>query len=182
MRVWLIVILFFCTVSAYSQIPSLQTPSSKNISLGGKIGLGMSQISGITPGVSVRYWLSDQTALDFFGGQLLFSNDIFDFGVGIKTNLSAPSRDILIQGIVHASYTHTIYVPFFFSTNDAYDLSFGLGFEAFMPFCKWLSIEDSILFDFAWRPSPYGQVIGMFLPSGNGLALTPLNLSIHAYF
>jgi hypothetical protein len=183
MRLLVLALLFLSTASAYSQ-ESSPTPTPDPFSLGGKIGLGMSQINGVTPGISLRYWLSDQTALDAFGAQVLAIDDIFDFGLGVRTNLSKPCKDVLIQGIFQTSYTCTEYVPFIFlGPNSEYDLSAGLGFEAFLPFCEWVSVEDSVLLDYSYRPSPYGTVMGVFLPgSRDATQLTPFNFSIHAYF
>jgi hypothetical protein len=179
MRILVLALIFLTTVSAYSQ-ESAPTPNP--FSLGGKIGLGMSQIDGITPGIDVRYWLSDQTALDAFGAQVYDSGDAFDFGLAVRTNLSKPCKDVLVQGIVQGSLTYNGYFPFVFPPNAIYDVCVGLGFEAFLPFCEWISIEDAILLDYSWRPSSYGTVTGVFLPSSDVPQLTPFHLSVHAYF
>jgi hypothetical protein len=187
MRVWLSILFFLISLSAYSQETATPTPASTpapsatpaKLSMGGKFGIGLSYTNGDYPGAMIRYWVSDQTALDAFTASFP-QDDIYDFGLGLKTNLTHPTRDLMIQGLFRASYTHTAYLPFW-NPNDSYDLAAGLGFEVFMPFCDWLSVEDSVMIDFSWRPTPYGQVWGIFSPDGEAV-LNPMSLSIHAYF
>jgi hypothetical protein len=179
MRILFLIFLFFPAVTACSQTVPVATPTPGSMNLGGKIGFGIDQLDDVGPGVSARYWLSDRTALDAFGGQDYNDYKVYSFGVGLKTNLSNPAKDLFIQGVVRASYSRQIYSPFFIP-GDEYDLYLGVGFEAFLPFCEWLSVEDSVLFDFSWRPSSGGQVFGVFAPTGE--AMSPFNLSIHAYF
>src|SRR6476620_1401176 len=66
------------------------------MTLGDKLGFGADQLDYFGTSPSLRYWLSDQTALDVIGANWGYSGGA---AVGLTLNIAHPSRDFYIQAI-----------------------------------------------------------------------------------
>jgi hypothetical protein len=167
-------------------------------------------------------WLSDQAALDVLATANAGSNAGFDFngnptnfpnttwgaGLQLRGNLTAPFRNLRLQGLFRATYAQFNQQEVTWTNNnitnqiqDCYSetflLSAGLGFEYFMPFCDSLSVQGNLAFTGAYND---GWISESFNPSQNlGQAnytvkysnfrtaivttgLTLSGLSVHFYF
>ena len=111
----------------------------------------------------LRWWFDDKTAFDFYAGGSFSQQPSSDFngntiylpqwswgvGLGLRENIAHPIDDVWVQMAERLTYDgssqqdgyskeRTIY-----SYNDLFGF-FGVGFEAFVPFWRNLSLEGSV--------------------------------------
>lgn len=178
--------------------------------LKGKWAMGGTYLAGLG-NITVRGWLEKNSAIDiyvgtwfsgidgqdFSGNYVTKPNPNFDIGLGLRQIVSRPVECVhveLIQRLLfelhHSEYANT-YAD---SINDyqQFSLYIGVGFEAFIPFWKSLSIEgDAGIAGNVWytrndRTYSNGSVSnrdgwgGSFTTQDNNTGL--FNLAAHYYF
>jgi hypothetical protein len=125
----------------------------------------------------LRYWLTDQTALDLLGS---VENDSGSGALGLTQNLAHPSRDLFIQGLARVTVERLVYNDSYFPDYTSLSFTLGIGFEAFMPFCESLSLSGWIgakVYN-QWN-AQYNWIHVDTVTNGLG---SPVNLSFHVYF
>jgi hypothetical protein len=179
-------------------------------------GFGLDSLPGVDPAgagsslvaqpnaVDLRWWATDSLAVDLMAAGTASSAagsgpveaQGYGGGLGLKYNLSEPSRDLLVQVLAKGSYATAQPLSGTGGATGPNDqlatvaLFLGVGFEAFVPGWDWLSVEGSAgagatkqdLNPGAAAGAAAGPVrstttVGL---GGNGFA--PVNLSIHVYF
>jgi len=192
--------------------------------LKGYFGMGLGSMTYGGTALVFRYWMDNGTALDFLAGgsdnpttgydfsgnAIALSNFGFGVGLGLKENLSEPVRDVFVQMIERATYSQnyiqttgtTSQNGYIYGTsnnvsqNQQINLFWGLGFEAFIPFWRNLSIEGSVglsananfnqassIYNPTYTTLPNTQTSSGLLTGGAGSnTFSLLNGSVHFYF
>ena len=172
---------------------------------------GASTGTGLVPGVAqsnalaLRYWINDTLSWDGLvavnysstpsnsqgGAGVAAGTDQRAWGVGtqFKVNMARPSTWLLGQLLARASlaqFTQSSNTTANSSqTTNTLSLGMGLGFEAFIPVWKALSLEGSVGLNLS---STQVKVEGSStVQSGSTLSidangLTPVNVAVHYYF
>jgi hypothetical protein len=216
-------------------------PSSQLRPLAKRWGAGLETIPGagldsfgcgliaVPNAVSARYWVTDRLAVDGMLSVLIASqsNDVaieteggsvdgngqsWGFGVGVRYNLTEPSRNLMAQLVGKASFAdsrahlslseNSDNSTGTYSTDveqDTTAMFLGVGFEAFVPGWNWLSLEGSLglsVSNISVQPinisASSGKNTTMTLNgvfnqntstcSLGGSGFSPINVSIHYYF
>lgn len=148
--------------SDISKPTSVNSESFSPGHLKNKMGMGVAFSSPVYL-ANLRWWFEDNMALDLYAGGNYseqsganFTNQLitvprwaWGMGFGLRENIAHPIEDVVIQAIQTATYDAVLSQYSSNSQTNAnqnQDLTayLGLGFEAFLPFWKNLSIEGSI--------------------------------------
>jgi hypothetical protein len=163
--------------------PASTFAASKTVSpkpamtLGDKLGVGADQLDYFGTSPSLRYWLTDQTALDVIGNNEGYSGGA---AVGLTLNIAHPSRDFYIQalGRVSCVFVHNDY--YYYPNTNFYSLTGGIGFEAFLPFCESLSLSGWIGMEALDTSIP--GISWVDIKTLTGSLGSPMSLGLHFYF
>lgn len=192
--------------------------------LKGCFGMGLGTMTYGGTALVFRYWMDNGTALDilaggsdnpttgydFSGNPIALSNFGFGVGLGLKENLSEPVRDVFVQMIERVTYSQN-YVQTTGTVNEngyvygdsnnvaqnqQINVFWGLGFEAFIPFWRNLSIEGSVgvsanatfnqnssIYNPAYSTLPNTQTSSGLLTGGaDSDTFSLVNGAVHFYF
>ncbi|MGH7441579.1 MAG: hypothetical protein ACREKE_02775, partial [bacterium] len=155
--------------------------------------------------LSLRWWATERLGIDLLVGgnysssesgkgqlQPLYSSApgsaVYSGGVGLRYNVSVLSHDLISQIVVKASGAQAAGSvgdsPSVKATQTTLAVFVGAGFEAFIPWWDWMSVEASVgVTGFSQSMTPQGG--GAQTISGLGLAgsgFSPFNLAAHVYF
>jgi hypothetical protein len=212
------------TTPSSSPTPSYNPAAFSPEHLKGYFGMGLGSMTYGGTALVFRYWMDNSTALDimagggdnpttgydFSGNAIALSN--FGFGVGLclKENLSEPVRDVFVQMIERVTYSQnyiqttgtTSQNGYIYGTsnnvsqNQQINLFWGLGFEAFIPFWRNLSIEGSVglsanatfnqassIYNPTYTTQPNTQTSsGLITGGASSNTFSLVNGSVHFYF
>jgi len=174
---FLFLIILFSSNLARAAQESASPSGTDSLPLKDKIGFGIDYFDHLGTAPSVRFWLSDQTALDILCGTTNATNT-WGIATGLKQNLLHPSKYVQIQVLERFSFVRNIRYPSSYYSNWTV-LMAGTGFEAFMPFCEALSVEGWV----GLEMSNYADSTGSwtdFQTVTDGLSV--FNLGLHLTF
>lgn len=170
-RMWLLSMLFLGTLGSSMVLAAsegAQAPAAESFSPGhlkGRLGFGLVYNSDIFSvyWLNVRWWFEDRAALDLLMGGSYTERKGYGFdslpnttpdwnyslGLGIREIIAEPSEDVHVLFIQRAVYSAYLQQSAGVSSLYQYQTQtltgfLGLGFEAFVPFWKSLSIEGSV--------------------------------------
>ena len=159
-------------ISQEEKLPAIENFDPENLkgkwAVGGTILYLSYPWYGNLENLSARKWIENNSALDFYAGVSYetqlgvdFNNNwvtipkyAFDLGVGLRQIVARPVENVHIEVIQRLLFTSS-YWEYAGSTYDEvhgsqkFDLYLGIGFEAFMPFWKNLSLEGDVGIDAA---------------------------------
>jgi hypothetical protein len=205
---------------AASEVTPVATPAAESFSpdhLKGRLGFGLIYTNDVsfTYSADIRWWFEDRAALDLLVGGTYAEQKGYGFngapnttpdwnyslGLGMREVIAEPTADVHVlfaQRLVFSDYLQqSASVSSLYKYQVQALMGFvGLGFEAFVPFWRNLSIEGSVGLKFGARWEEDIQIMngygapdlkyetdyGNFVAGSNNDVTSLLGAGVHFYF